>query len=264
MLLTQAIHILQLSHESSKDANEVKKAYKRMILQCHPDKSSQPDSLVKTQLLNEAKDFLLSLLQIDTPAPSTQTSEQPRTTKQSSRPFDEEDEMDRENIKKVREWIPQMDDATEEARAEFHKWFETTCASYNNERLFHSSTWQPAMFEYSDKIQEMRRRKRYAANRKKRAEGARVHRKVDSYKEGRLLVQEIKKFLKENMESVQESCVTAEAIQERFFVSQDSISDHGKHMFQRHYRSILMKEFPGAKVVQKKKRICYQHISWKS
>jgi DnaJ-class molecular chaperone len=64
MNVDRAMSLLGLTHENRWDEKSIEKAWKRMLLKVHPDKSNLQDATRLTQEMNAAKDLLLLQLQV--------------------------------------------------------------------------------------------------------------------------------------------------------------------------------------------------------
>lgn len=262
MLVSEAIIMLGLCPEAALDQHEVVKAYKKLMLEHHPDKNSSPDSHLKSSLLNDAKEVLMESCRAgDVEAESVRCGISNQAPVRSA----EDERVDQENVMKIREWTVKMEDATDGERAEFLEWFVDTCRFYNDVKdLARSGVWGAEYAEYYEKVRAMARRKRYAVNRRRRPVGSRVHRKIGEYQEGRRLLEKISGFLRECVVEAPGSCIVARELFDRLVGSQAGISRQERHMMLRHYGPVLVEQFQGAKVVRKKNKRCFQNLAWKT
>ena len=113
--------------------SDVQKAYRRSMMQCHPDKNPDPGSTVRAQRINEARDYLLSRRYF---------SEQERREAKRRN----EAELDAQNMKKVKDWMKEMDFASQEAKDQFQAWFCATNDAYERSR--------PGLHPWSAVVQE--------------------------------------------------------------------------------------------------------------
>ena len=164
MDLSTAIGVMGLAWDFTRD--DVLKAYKRCMLQSHPDKNPDPASTARAQRINEAKDYLMGRAYF---AESERKEAKQRW---------EEQEVEND-IKKVRDWLQEMELATEEAKQRFENWFKATHELYRSHPSRRGyGDWYEVFREYHDKRKALQRRQRYNANlKKKRPEGSRAHRK---------------------------------------------------------------------------------------
>jgi hypothetical protein len=65
MNVDRAMSLLGLTHANCRDEKSIQKAWKRMLLRVHPDKSNLRDATRLTQEMNAAKDLLLLQLQVN-------------------------------------------------------------------------------------------------------------------------------------------------------------------------------------------------------
>ena len=112
---------------------------------------------------------------------------------------------------------------------------------------------------WDEQTKEMRR-KRYSLNRKKRAPGTRVHRKLGDYKEGKELIEEIETFIDEKLESRMHSDdpVMVSDITELFVKSRPSTSELEKRLFIRHFKGIVTQIFSHARYSKHKNKRCFR------
>ena len=229
MDLIHAVRALGLSWDFTRD--DVLKAYKRRMLESHPDKNQDPASTSRAQLINEARDYLLGR--------TTISDFERREAKKRS-----EEQEAAMNIKKVRDWMEEMETATEEAKEEFKAWFRATNEAYCCFPL-KSDQWFHVACEYYDTIKSLQRRERYNANlKKKRKEGSRAHRKTSGY--NKAMLPQIAKFLQENISASAGSRLLASDIHKRFGEARKDASALELRLFNRHYKRLLLGQFPGA------------------
>ena len=234
MDLSSAVGVLGLSWDFTRD--DVQRAYKRRMLESHPDRNPDPASTARAQRINEAKDYLLSR--------SCFTEYERREAKKRS----EAEEVARD-IKKVRGWLQEMEFATDEAQKEhFKAWFKTTHELYRSHPCHTGyQDWYEVFREYHKKLKALQRRQRYNANlKRKRQEGSRAHRKTSGYREGRATLAQISKFLQENIKASGGSRLFASEIRKRYTETTKDASALELRLFNRHYKGILLGQFPGA------------------
>ena len=233
MDLSTAMGLLGLSWDFTRD--DVQRAYKRRMLESHPDKNPDPASTARAQRINEAKEYLLSR--------SCFTERERKEAKKRS----EEEEVARD-IKKVLDWIQEMEFATDEAQKEqFEAWFKTTHelhTSVPSRTGYHD--WYEVFREYHKKLKALQRRQRYNANlKRKRQQGSRAHRKTSGYREGRATLAQISKFLQENIKASAGSRLFASDVHKRYTETTKDASALELSLFNRHYKRLLLGQFPG-------------------
>ena len=106
------------------------------------------------------------------------------------------------------------------------------------------------------------RRERYAEKRKKRAEGSRVHRKVEDYPEGKALIEEMKTLFKNRFVSKIEHVSMADMM-DLFVKSRDSTSDLEKHLFHRHARRLFAAAWPDARYTKHFNKWTFYGVAFK-
>jgi curved DNA-binding protein CbpA len=104
------------------------------------------------------------------------------------------------------------------------------------------------------------RRERHAKNRRKRAPEARVHKKIENYKEGKELVDEMKAFFRENFVSNQWNKLLVSDVLSLFIKSRDSTSNLEINLFKRHSKKLFKCEWPGAISSTLRNKRCFLHV----
>ena len=92
---------------------------------------------------------------------------------------------------------------------------------------------------------EQDRRECYTKNRRKRAEGSRIHRKIEDYPEGKALVEDMKTFFKDSFIS-ESAYVSMADIMLLFVKSRENTSDLEKRLFHRHAKRLFAAAWPSA------------------
>lgn len=244
-----AIRILHIDADMAKNRKDIVRAYRKQMLRSHPDKSSDPCSHEEAQRINEAKETLLSLIDqhVDDEPDQDLTEEQ----------------QDAKNIEKVKAWVTEMDFATEEQIVNFNRWYIRT-VNLMSQQPGHCATrvcaFQDATREYYNKFYEFRRRKRFTAGRRKRAEGSRVHRKIDSHNEGRCLMRDIVNFVKERLSMSSGSKLSVQVLPRLFQQFRPTASAEEMALFQRHCKRVILQEFPGVQYKRSGQLYCYWGI----
>ena len=138
-----------------------------------------------------------------------------------------------------------------------------SCTETKSEAAKPSQKSDDKLEKLYQRAQELRR-ERYAKNRKKRPEGARVHRKIGDYKEGRALLGEIKEFVKERFTASDVGKVAAKGVLAAFKGSRNSTSQLQVNLFQRHFKRLLLAEWPLTLHTVFKGERCYSKICLRS
>lgn len=89
-------------------------------------------------------------------------------------------------------------------------------------------------------------RERYVRNRKKRAEGSRIHRRIEDYSEGKALIEDMKSFFKNNFTSKAEHVSMAD-IMNLFVKSRSNTTDLERRLFHRHAKRLFAAAWPYAR-----------------
>ena len=127
------------------------------------------------------------------------------------------------------------------------------------------SAFEEFIYQQEEKEKE-RRRERYNKNRKKRAPESRVHRKIESYPEGKALIEEMKSFFQEHLivHTTSQKIVFVCDILQHFIQSRErNVSDSEKRLFQRHANRIIQIFFPRALYSRFKNKRGFQYITLK-
>jgi len=130
---------------------------------------------------------------------------------------------------------------TEDLLDKLEQQAEEERAAYEKEK----AVFEQKCNEIYEKAQQARH-ERYTQKRKKRAEGSRVHRKVEDYPEGKALIEEMKTLFKNRFVSKEEHVSMAD-IMDLFVKSREITTDLEKHLFHRHARRIFAATWPYAR-----------------
>lgn len=109
------------------------------------------------------------------------------------------------------------------------------------------------------KAEQQARRERYAKNRKKRAEGTRMHRRIEEYEDGRALVDEMRSFFKSYFVG-KPAYMFMSQIMDLFIKSRDNTSELEKRLFHRHARRIFAATWPNAHYTKKQNKWSFYGI----
>jgi hypothetical protein len=104
------------------------------------------------------------------------------------------------------------------------------------------------------------RRERYSRNRRKRLPTARVHKKIDEYKEGKELVEEMQIFFKETFESDSCSKLFVSDIIDLFIKSGGHITVLKTNLFKRHSKRLFLASWPTSVYSMYKNKRCFLHV----
>lgn len=247
MDLRRALAALGLQLNFTRD--DVNKAYKSTILKAHPDKNKGSDNATEeAQLLNEARDYLLNFS-------NGHVIERERM--EAQRRMEEEEA----NIKRVEEWIKEVDIATEEAKEHFRIWMNKTNDLY---MPVPPSRWVTVREAYYKRMKSLSRCERYNESlKKKRKDGTRAHRKTLDYKDGKLAIKAIEIFIKEHIKSSTGDRLAVSAIYKRFAESKDDVSELEVSLFRRHYKKMLLQQYPTAYYCRNKLQRSFAHVALK-
>jgi hypothetical protein len=236
-----ALAILGFSRGSVLDESIIRKAWKIRIARVHPDKSSDPRALQSSQAINEAKDVLLGVVSGVFGKVSKEWDEEEQERLAKKRDRDEHERLAEQRKK----------DQEEAHQASLRKFEEDYDAHWNRVKAM--------------------RRANHARNRKPRAPGSRIHKKIEDYDEGKALINRIKNlvvtcfeektgarvlcsellevFTQSNMEGTEEKDKANATLEQRLFV--------------RHAKRLFMEQWPNAKYTLYKNQRCYLNVCLK-
>jgi hypothetical protein len=231
MSVLEALYRLGLSWEQRVDNAAIMKAYKRRMLEFHPDKNPNAQATMISQLLNEAKDLLLKGGDL------RQTEDKLRKEHEARIKRETEDTLRKEHEARMkREFEERVAEETRKFREECEQHYERA---------------------------KQTRRERYSKNRRKRPEGTRAHAKISSYPEGKALMDRMTAFLKGQLEECIDSTnsrLFVDELLDLFVRSHENTSLLDQRLFQRHCRTTLLAIWPNAKYSKFKNKHCYLFI----
>lgn len=235
MRIQEALALLNLTWHDRQNVAVIKRAWKQTIFDVHPDRCARTDANEHAQKVNEAKDCLLH--QSDNSV--------------SFESIIEELEKKQREAKLEREKLERQKAANTQAREE-----EIRRPTKVKDQRKHETDkkeavnrqWANHMKEADEFYERMMqaRRERYAKNRRKRADGSRVHRKLESYSDGLTLVNEMKDFFKTGFETKNEHVFMSDVV-ELWVRSRKQTSDLEKRLFHRHAKKLMAATWPTAR-----------------
>jgi hypothetical protein len=100
---------------------------------------------------------------------------------------------------------------------------------------------------------------------KKRTPETRVHRKIESYQEGRELIDEMNKCFREHLvlDPVEKHETLVRDILNLFVVSRNSTTELEKNLFKCHNKKLILAVFPGAVYSTYKNQRCFCHLKFR-
>ena len=246
MYAFEALRILGLKSFEGNDISAINHAWRKLVMRSHPDKniekSGAENAKVMTQRLNEARDTLLK----------------PR--EDESKRKKREDEEERIILEKERQ-IKRQKQQRDEHDARCQKQYQEEVLKKKQEEEEQEARRQK--LQEQQKEYEEKRRERYSRNRKKRAEGTRIHKKIDGYNERSEFIEEMQTFFKNKF-------VLSDTIHDLVYFSDitalfnDSRSKHTieveKNWFRLHTKRIFLEIFPTAICSVHKNRRCVSRI----
>ena len=105
-----------------------------------------------------------------------------------------------------------------------------------------------------------RRRERYTKNRRRRLPSARVHKSLNSYKEGRDLVNEMKNFFRDNFMLEASNQLKVSDIQDLFVKTRYHTTQLEINLFKRNSKKIFIETWPTSIYSRKKDKRCFLHV----
>jgi len=291
-----ALAILGLSRYEKANIDTVRKAWKIKIAKVHPDKNHGPNALILSQKINEAKDVLLEALKGENE--DAEKKERDKRDEEMARQKEvfqklvrerqrqaeereilarerERKQMEaekRERVARERERVAAAKEAEEKAAAAAAKEAEekaTAAAAKEAEDIAKKKQQDDDMMKMKREEEEARELKRanFVKNRRPRAPGSRIHKKIEDYKEGRDLIEEFKAFFTSNVNEKEGSRVFCRDLFNAFTKSR---KDQGgvvttkleMEMFWRHGKRLFMTLFPNCKYTAYKHQRCYLHVGF--
>ncbi len=106
------------------------------------------------------------------------------------------------------------------------------------------------------------RRERYARNRRKRAPDARVHRKIEEYKEGKELVKEMRTFFRAGFVENSQNKLPVQAVLDLFVKSRPvPTSELELNLYKRHSKRLFQEAWPNAVCSTLGNKRCYWNVA---
>jgi len=276
-----ALALLGISRQEKANAGIVRKAWKIKIAKAHPDKNHCPNALILSQRLNEAKDVLLDALKGEND--NAQKKEQEKRDEEMARQKElfqklvrerQRQTEEREKLVREREQMQMEAEAEEkkklackiaEENAKKEKEEEEEKAKKQKEEEEEKAKKQKEE-EEEEAMERERKRLNFIKNRRPRAPGSRIHKKIEDYPEGRELVKEFKNFFTFNVTEKAGDRVFCRDLFNAFIQYRLnrglSTSKLEMEMFWRHGKRMLMQMFPNCKHTAYKHQRCYLHISF--
>jgi DnaJ domain len=111
--------------------------------------------------------------------------------------------------------------------------------------------------------EQKKRSEEQRKNKKKRPEGARIHRKIEEYQEGKAFIEEMKKFVKEHFEPSDCIKVVVNIILLSFIATRGKTTTLEQNLFSRHIKRLMLAEWPHTKYTVFRGQRCYTNLRWK-
>ena len=157
---------------------------------------------------------------------------------------------DKSKVRNATERTQRLNEAKDVLLAEFAT-EEDLLAKEEQEAEEERAAYEKEKAAFEQKCNEMNQkaeldlRERYTKNRRKRAEGSRIHRKIEDYPEGKALVEDMKTFFKDSFIS-ESAYVSMADIMLLFVKSRENTSDLEKRLFHRHAKRLFAAAWPSA------------------
>ena len=229
MFADEAVRILGMKMADMNNAAAVNRAWKHKIRAAHPDRNRSASATAASQRLNEAKDCLLRRFGPE---------------EQKRRDADEEREA------RDRQTRAEEAAAAEKLRAEREALAEKLRAEReaNAERLEREKAVRHA---------------NQVRNRRKRAEGARVHASITSYAAGRDLVAEMRRFVGDRFQEQAGAALPVREVLALFLKSRERTSELETNLFKRHAKRLFLAAWPASRYASVKHQRCFLHVGAK-
>jgi len=277
-----ALAILGLPRYEKANVDTVRRAWKIKIAKVHPDKNHGPNALILSQKINEAKDVLLEALKGENEDAEKKERDKrdeemarqkevfQKLVRERQRQAEEREILARERERKQMEAEERERVARERERVAAAKEAEEKAAAAKEaEDIAKKKQQEEDMMRVKREEEEARELKRanFVKNRRPRAPGSRIHKKIEDYKEGRDLIEEFKAFFTSNVNEKEGSRVFCRDLFNAFTKSR---KDQGgvvttkleMEMFWRHGKRLFMTLFPNCKYTAYKHQRCYLHVGF--
>jgi curved DNA-binding protein CbpA len=275
-----ALAILGLSRYEKANVDTVRKAWKIKIAKVHPDKNHGPNALILSQKINEAKDVLLDALKGENEDAEKKERDKrdeemarqkeifQKLVRERQRQAEEREILARERERKQMEAEERERAARERERVAAAKEAEEKAAAKEAEDIAKKKQQEDDMMKMKREEEEARELKRanFVKNRRPRAPGSRIHKKIEDYKEGRDLIEEFKAFFTSNVTEKEGSRVFSRDLFNAFIKSREDrggvVTKLEMEMFWRHGKRLFMTLFPNCKYTAYKHQRCYLHVGF--
>jgi hypothetical protein len=277
-----ALAILGLSRYEKANIDTVRKAWKIKIAKVHPDKNHGPNALILSQKINEAKDVLLEALKGENEDAEKKERDKrdeemarqkevfQKLVRERQRQAEEREILARERERKQMEAEERERVARERERVAAAKEAEekAAAAAKEAEDIAKKKQEEDDMMKMKREEEEARELKRanFVKNRRPRAPGSRIHKKIEDYKEGRDLIEEFKAFFTSNVNEKEGSRVFSRDLFNAFTKSRKDrggvVTKLEMEMFWRHGKRLFMTLFPNCKYTAYKHQRCYLHVGF--
>ena len=277
-----ALAILGLSRYEKANIDTVRKAWKIKIAKVHPDKNHGPNALILSQKINEAKDVLLEALKGENEDAEKKERDKrdeemarqkevfQKLVRERQRQAEEREILARERERKQMEAEERERVARERERVAAAKEAEekAAAAAKEAEDIAKKKQEEDVMMKMKREEEEARELKRanFVKNRRPRAPGSRIHKKIEDYKEGRDLIEEFKAFFTSNVNEKEGSRVFSRDLFNAFTKSRKDrggvVTKLEMEMFWRHGKRLFMTLFPNCKYTAYKHQRCYLHVGF--
>ena len=272
-----ALAILGLSRYEKANIDTVRKAWKIKIAKVHPDKNHGPNALILSQKINEAKDVLLEALKGENEDAEKKERDKrdeemarqkevfQKLVRERQRQAEEREILARERERKQMEAEERERVARERERVAAAKEAEEKAAAKEAEYIAKKKQQEEMKKREVDVARELKRAN-FVKNRRPRAPGSRIHKKIEDYKEGRDLIEEFKAFFTSNVNEKEGSRVFSRDLFNAFTKSRKDrggvVTKLEMEMFWRHGKRLFMTLFPNCKYTAYKHQRCYLHVGF--
>ena len=222
------------------NAAAVNRAWKHKIRAAHPDRNRSASATAASQRLNEAKDCLLRRFGPEEQKRRDADEEREARDRQTRA----EEAAAAEKLRAEREALAEKLRAEQEALAEKLR----AEREANAERLEREKAVRHA---------------NQVRNRRKRAEGARVHASITSYAAGRDLVAEMRRFVGDRFQEQAGAALPVREVLALFLKSRERTSELETNLFKRHAKRLFLAAWPASRYASVKHQRCFLHVGAK-
>lgn len=257
---SEAVKALNLYPHQARFKSAIVYAWKSKVLKAHPDKCESEHATEQTQLLNEARDFLLGWCAKSGGQTSVDVSGVGGDDESIARGCAARESLNREREAKEREIREKGERMREEREREARE-----------KEAREKEAKERATNEMREKIEQDEAEENWKRNRKNRGKKymgsrCRKHVKTEENREGREMLKEMVLFFRDNYRptSKPRKRLLMFDMQEFFFKCREKHTEFERNLFRRHCRRIFAKVWPSAEYASYNNRKCFLNVEMRA